>query len=311
MPVHSTRELATTFIGNVWMDGIGKGPNDLVRERVAALTKSRPKIDGSVFRSEVLRTLFESEESLALEPQNVTRSANEIKWEGEGGVPLRIECIGEGAPQILFAHEHGIDGAKRSGVFAALRETGLPFGMIDVRGTGISAPGGTEDNNAFLAPLLGDRRAGLGRLVLHQGRSLIGMRTIDLLAASRVLNSQPLDLLVEGGLGFAAIFAAFLSHSAYRRTIVYRTPVSCAELATATERMYNFAYFPFGILERFDLPDVTAAIPEGKLLWINPANGSGSVLQPGAAKKIHTASNVVWKHARVQSELVRIIRNGS
>ena len=309
-PIFKSRELFATFIGNVTMDGLGKGPRDLIRERTAALNASRPALSAADLRATVLKTICESESSIAVEPKSVQSSDASTTWDGDGAVPLHIQHYGA-RPALLFAHEDGCAGAERSPLMSAARLLEQPFAAVDLRGTGVSGNPGPDYNAAFLAPLMQNHQAGLARMALTQGRTLTGIRAADLLQAAQILqqaNGAPADLLAEGAIGLTALIAAFLKPGAFRRVLLYRTPLSYSELATAPERMYGFAHFLFGVLEHFDTPDLTRALPKEKLVWINPANGSGKVVALAAAKRAHKGSEIVWRHARVEAELVRMLK---
>jgi hypothetical protein len=309
LPIFKSRELFATFIGNVTMDGLGKGPLDLIRERVAALNRSRPALNPADLRVAVLNTVCESEASIPVEPKNVQASDAATTWEGEGGTPLRLQYYG-GKPALLYAHEDGCPGAERSPLMSAAKLLEVPFATIDARGTGVSGNPGPDNNSAFLAPLFHNHQANLARIALTQGRTLTGMRAVDLLQAAQVLqqaSGAPPDLIAEGAMGLTALIAAFLKPDAFRKVILYRTPVSYAELAIATERVYGFAHYVFGVLEHFDAPDLSRTLAKEKLVWINPANGNGKVSLL-AGKRAHKGAEIVWRHARVEAELVRTLK---
>ncbi|MFH0937675.1 MAG: hypothetical protein V1899_00085 [Planctomycetota bacterium] len=355
LPLRSERELQTTLIGNVCLDGIGKGPLDMVRERALHLAKTRSPLAGDQLRVAVIKTLGETEETLNAPPQNVNADMTQIAWNGESGVPLRIMREGHGRAFILCAHENGSEGAALSEARLALQRTDATIGLLDTRDIGIGNTPEPEYNGAFLAPMLMGNQARLARLALHQGRTLIGLRVTDLLQAARVLaattttvsqaprlprahelshlseqagetpavqeNSRcsaavqngafdSLDLVAEGGLGLAALLCVYLQPEAYRRVILYRTPISWTELASGAGRFYNFAHFLYGVLERFDTADLSRALPPDKLIWINPTDASGKVMPLNVARKIHRGAHVVFKHARVERELARALKSG-
>ncbi|MCY3020389.1 MAG: hypothetical protein NTW87_15325 [Planctomycetota bacterium] len=309
LPVCSERELWTTFTGNVHLDGLGKGPFDLIRERTAALARQRPPLQGASLRAAVLKTLGETEESLRRAPRNVRTTGAEIVWEGEGCVPLRLVWSGAGESVALLVHEDGSTGAEHSPLFSALSRTRLRVARVDLRGTGVSATPEPEPNSVFLAPLLQGKQADLARLVLHQGRTLSGLRTADLLQAAHVLSTtaaaEEIDLIAEGGIGFAALLAAALEPGVFRRVVLFRTPLSWSELTTSAGRVWNFAHFLPGVLEHFDTPDLTRALPPHKVLWLNPTDGTGAALPLERAASEH--GNVTFKLARVESELVQAL----
>jgi len=317
LPLPAERKLQVSLTGNLIADGVGKNAFDLIRERTIALARHRPAPSGPGLRAAVLATLRESEAAVQRPPANLRAVGAEMQWDAEGGVPLRAVCEGCGATRALLVHEHGAEAACASPLYGALQQAGLAIARLDVRGTGISATHESEPNSAFLMPLLMGNPASLARMVLHQGRTLTGMRTIDLLQAAAALRSTvappaatpaAVDLVAEGGMGFAALLAAVLAPDVFRRVVLYRTPLRWQELTSGAGRVCDFAHFLYGVLEQFDTPDLTRALPAGKLTWINPVDASGNVLPRGAATKAHRGGQVVFKFAGVDRELARLLQ---
>ena len=312
LPVYSNGAMRASFSGNLVLDGLGKGPRELIAERAAALAKSRPEIqEPAALRAKVLATLCESEATLLAPPPAATVSDGTISWESEGGVPVRIKHEPGANPDILYAHDQGIAGAERSLLLNGVREIKRPLSLIDLRGSGISADPKDTSNIAMIGPLLFNHQSSLGRVALTQGRTMTGLRVVDLLQAAAVLQRQSgsaPDLIAEGALGLTALIATFLKPEAYRRVVLLNTPLSYAELATATDRDYDFSHFLYGVLEHFDTRDLTRALPAQKLTWINPANGSGRVMPLAIAKRAHRGAAVEFKVARVEAELTRVLK---
>lgn len=290
----SERELQTTPSGNVYLDGIGKSPFDLMSERVMKLERTRPALVAGELRAAVLARLGETEESIARPPEAVTGSEGEWRWLAEGGVPLRLITEGVGSRKVLLLHEEGIDGAMASPVFQSLRAAGLSVLLLDVRGTGVSAPAEEEYIAAFLAPLLMGKQASLARLAFHQGRTLVGMRAADLLQAAQVMGgSSSTDIVAEGGMGFVALLAAVLAPEAWRRVILYRTPVSWSALTGERGRVTNFAHYLVGVLEQFDTADLYRLLPPGKALCVNGTDETGTVLPLPQVQSVHPGAKLV------------------
>lgn len=319
-PLLSEDALRTSFIGNLLYDGVGKGGIDLARERALALAKSRPAATGATLRTKVLQMLRESEDSLNRAPVQVQATPEQIGWETEGEVGLRVTLTaanGNQAPKRLLVYCHD-RGPQRPGrpvlddVLAAV-EPELRVGRLEVRGTGISRSPGHENKNAMLCPMLSSHQVHDARAACTFGRSLVGMRVADLLQAARVLKSKlppgtEIDLLAEHGLGFAAVLAAFLDPNAWRRVFLFRAPIHWTELAVNPERAYPFSDFLHGVLEHFDLPDITRALPAGKLVWINPTDGGQKAMPLAIAKRAHRGAPVEFKQARIPAEVLRLIK---
>ena len=290
----SENELQTTLSGNVYLDGIGKSPFDVMAERVAQLERTRPQLAAGALRAAVLARLGETEDSIARPPDAVTGSDGEWHWLAEGGVPLRLVQEGVGPKTVLLLHEEGIEGAKASPVFKSLRAAGVGVLLLDVRGTGVSAPEEAEYNAAFLAPLLMGKQASLARQALHQNRTLPGMRTVDVVQAAQVqAGASGMDIVAEGGMGFVALLAAFLAPEAWRRVFLYRTPVSWSVLTGGRGRVTNFAHYLVGVLEQFDTADLCRSLPRGKALFVNGTDGTGTVLPLSSVHSVPREAAVV------------------
>lgn len=310
-PLPDRRELFCTPRGNVYYDGFGKNSFDLIRERTARLAKSRKTLAPTALRKAVLETLREPEGTFERAPQNLRHVDGAIIWESEGGVPVQLIPRGRGSRHCIVAHEAGSAAVFGSEFAASLEHAGAHLAALDVRGLGPSAAVHAEYNGAFLAPLLMGTQASLARLVMHQGRTLVGLRCADLLQAPAAWNTpsakRPPDLLAVGGLGFSALFAAYLKPEAFGRIYLYQAPLSFRHLADSSKRYFNFAHFLYGVLERFDTPDLTKALPKGKLIWINPVDGSGRVVTTTEAHRVHRGGRVAFHHARTPAELSKLL----
>jgi hypothetical protein len=317
LPVLPEAALQVTLTGNFAADGVGKGAFELIEAHAAALAKQRPARGGAELRGTMLAVLRESEAAVRREPANVRTDGAALLWEGEDGVPLRAACDGQGSRVALLLHENGADAASGSTLAHALPSKGVLVARLDVRGTGISGSGEADPSSAFLTPLLMGNQASLARAMLHQGRTLTGMRMVDVLQAATALRSAaaaalvpasaPLDLVAEGGMGFVALLAAVLAPDLFRRVVLYRTPLRWQELATGAGREYNFAHFVPGVLEKFDTPDLTRALPAGVLTWINPTDGCGRVVAKPVASRAHRGGQVTFRFAATHRELARLL----
>jgi hypothetical protein len=306
------RELFTTLSGNVYFEGLGKSATELARDRALELQRTRPRLDETALRKRVLDVLGESELSLDAPGANVQPQADDFRWESTGGVPLQIVRSRKSAalPRVLYAHDEGSIGADGSPVYLALKHS-LSTATLDVRGTGISATPGDVPQTAFLAPLLMGSQSSLARLVLHQGRTLTGLRVADLLQAAKTLGAflkgPPVSLVAEGGMGLCALAAAYLRPDTFQRIVLVRTPVSWTALATGSGRRWSFADYLYGVLEHFDTPDLTRQLSAEKLLWLNASDGAGQVLPPAHAREIHPDSAIQFAHAPTPEEAAEVI----
>lgn len=317
-PLCSEFDLQTTFMGNVAFDAGATRAIDLARERALALGKSRQPQTGAALRQTVLKVLRETEESMQRPAANVKSSPAEIVWETEGEVGLRVRFTAP-APAastgrlLVYAHDRGAETPGRPLLRPTLAQSGLAVAELEVRGTGISREPGAENKNAMLCPMISSKQVHATRIAYTMGRSLVGMRVADFLQAARVLKATlptgtAIDLVAEHGLGFAATLAAFLEPEAFRRVILFRAPIHWTELAVNEERAYPFSDYLHGVLEHFDLPDITRALMPGKLAWVNPTDSGMRAISMAAAKRAHRGAPVEFKQVRVPAELLRVLK---
>ncbi|HTL52836.1 MAG TPA: hypothetical protein VL860_09700 [Planctomycetota bacterium] len=319
-PVLPESALQATLTGNVGHEGFSKRAMDLIRERAITLQKTRAPLTGEALKAAVREKLLEPADAYTRPAANLKATPAEITWETEGAVPLRIAFSGAataapGTPGrvLVCCHDKGPGCPGQSVALQVLAQTGLRVGVLELRGLGVSSPAGTGSQGAMLAPMLMSKQPALMRTAYTIGRSLVGMRVADLLQTARVLKQSlpagtAIDLVAEGGLGFAATLATFLDPDAYRRVFLVTTPLSWTEFCTNEARAYPFSDFLFGVLEKFDLPDVTRALPPGKLTWINPTDAGAKGVSLAQAKRIHKGAPVEFRLARVAPELLRLFK---
>lgn len=111
-----------------------------------------------------------------------------------------------------------------------------------------------------------------GHAVMY-GESLLGDRVSDVLAAARLLRAEgarEVRLVGRGQGGLLALLAGLLD-PAIPGITVRETPESFLALATAPYTWWPAACLPHGVLARFDLPEVRAALG-GRLSETEPAS---------------------------------------
>jgi pimeloyl-ACP methyl ester carboxylesterase len=175
---------------------------------------------------------------------------------------------------LLYVSHHSSDAELRDEPL--LRELieaepTVPLFTCDVRGVGDSRPD-TCGVDQFLRPYGADYFYAAHSVMLD--RPYVGQRTHDVLLV--------LDWLADNGYGDVhlvgrgwgatpAAFAALLSEHAKRVTL--KNALASFE-AVATSETYNWplSAFPFGVLAKFDLPDVYRALEKKQLRQIDPAD---------------------------------------
>lgn len=275
--VYAEKELWTTPSGNVSMENSSWTIGAILNKRLADLRRKRKTLRGNALRAAVLAKLQESEKSIRQKPSGVVATAKEIRWKSEG-VPVRL--VGRRDSKLILLTEDGAEGAKTTALGRMLNDTGADFATIDVRGCGISSDGPRIREGQLLRALVTGTDSNLARNALHQDRTLLGMRTVDLLQATSLLKGR-ITVAAEGAIGFAAIMAALLKPSAFDRVILYRTPLSWEALLEIGDRAHNFAHYLPGALESFDIPDLVRALPGRLVKWINPTDVAGKVVFAG------------------------------
>lgn len=164
---------------------------------------------------------------------------------------------------------------------------------INVRGLGISAPRFPKAGPQFYGHRIIENFAWA---CLDLGHSAVGQRTwdvlrgLDYLASRPEINSAKINIFGVRSAGLAALMASVLDDRA-GTVFLHRTLVSYAAVLTAETYSVKLDWLVPGILCKFDLPDLVAALsprPCGVLNAIGPA---GEVL-PVSAVMEHYAPRI-------------------
>ena len=165
---------------------------------------------------------------------------------------------------MLYLHEAGKQTAAdaQSEANLAARE-GVTVLAIDVRGVGETGPGpggiwGGAWNDIFVSYLL--------------GKSMLGMRAEDTLVAARYLSSltgkdqaEPVELVAHGSLGPAALHAAALEAKMFSKVTLVGSKRSWVELTGSDSPRGQLVNGVHGALEVYDLSDLVACLPRGRV----------------------------------------------
>lgn len=178
---------------------------------------------------------------------------------------------------ILYLHEQGMAYAARkdSLLISSMLQSGYAVLLFDVPGTGSLGPGYLKgdayiDNTSFNQWFAG----------ILTNRSLVGMRTEDILRITQFAESElggfeTMGALASGALGSEMLHAAVF-HKNIQKIVLCRPFLSFAEIATKPE--YAPAFIPStvaGAIEKYDLSDLMAALCPSKLLIIDPLAANG------------------------------------
>jgi len=176
----------------------------------------------------------------------------------------------------LYIHGEGKDvDASEGGPIEELVKQGHLVLAVDLRGIGETRSGsggrslfGSEFKTVFLA--------------YHLGRSLMGMRTEDILASARLLsqyrrraNPYKVHVIATGELGPAALHAAALEPRLVASLTLKRSVVSWSNVVLTPDAQNQLVNAVHGALRVYDLPDLLATLPEGKVTVEEPVDAKG------------------------------------
>jgi cephalosporin-C deacetylase-like acetyl esterase len=212
----------------------------------------------------------------------------EIQFESEPGMRVPGWFVrpssksGHGSTVLYLTDDGGDDVVAEPGSMDRLLDAGHAVCAIDLRGTGLTTPrfpsGGPNyyDGSVHL-----DDRFAWTCLVM--GRPVIGQRVWDTLRAVDYLVSRPdvdssqIRILGVGSSGLAAMMAALLDHRVLS-VLVDRTLASYASVPESESYSLKLAWFVPGILRKFDLPQIAAALSPRPCWILNGVDANGQVL---------------------------------
>jgi cephalosporin-C deacetylase-like acetyl esterase len=246
-------------------------------------------------RESLLRALGLPREALEGTPPILVRQGGErVSWGAPDGLRISGDLLapsGAWKGALLVAGDGGKETLREHPVVREALGAGLGVLLCDIRGTGKLAtrkPGWT-----FAVSLL-------------LGENFVGRQAIDLVSGVRVLGTLPdlrgKPLAVFGSGPFsslAALYASVLERNvqalvmeggfaSYRdfverpltRSASYRLLAPGEEAAHRVDREIPAALIPFGVLARFDLPDLRAALRPRPVCVLNTLGGDFDVI-PG------------------------------
>lgn len=178
---------------------------------------------------------------------------------------------------VLFLHEQGMEHAalKDSLLIHSLIQQGYAVLLFDVPGIGSMGPGYLKgdayiDNTSFNQWFAG----------ILSNKSIVGMRTEDILRITHFIESDFGEFEILSALASGAICSEILHAAVFQqniqKVILVQPFLSFAEIATSPE--YAPAWIPStvaGAIEKYDLPDLMAALSPRKLMIVNPLSAQG------------------------------------
>jgi len=148
-------------------------------------------------------------------------------------------------------------------------EEGTTVFSLDIRGIGETAAVSCGFPEDFFAPYETDFFYGCCGSLMQE--PYLGGKVKDILMTLNLLKSAGFNDITLSGRGLGAVpavFAALLSGNV-KKTILCNALLSYQELAEAIAYKWPFSHMLFGVLKKFDLPDVFTAL-KGKLSIVDP-----------------------------------------
>ena len=178
---------------------------------------------------------------------------------------------------VLLLDEKGMEHAavKDSLMIHSMLKQGFSLLLFDVRGIGSLGPGYLKgdayiDNTSFNQWFAG----------ILTNKSIVGMRAEDILRITHFIETdfeefKTVCAIASGASGSEMLHAAVFDKSIQKISLVHPF-ISFADIAL--NRDYSPAFIPStvaGAIEKYDLPDLMAALSPRKVLIINPLSGNG------------------------------------
>jgi hypothetical protein len=162
---------------------------------------------------------------------------------------------------------------------------------IYLRGTGLLEARPPKAGPAFYHQINLEERYAWANLVL--GNPVIGQRVWDIVRSLDYLASRPdvdasqIRIIGQEEAGLAALMAAVLDDRV-RSLLLTRTLVSYMSVVRSTDYSLPLDWFVPGILQHFDLPDLSAAVSPRSVWLINTVDAPGAALTEHAVRQIYS-----------------------
>ena len=197
-------------------------------------------------------------------------------------------------PVALLIQDQGCDVLFDQFAFVEhLVRQGKAVCSIDLRTTGITTPNFPSSGPRFYR---GEEPIAYPLVNLWNGTPIVGQQTTDLLACLRYLEHRPdvnpdrIALYTTGNSGLAGIFATALENR-IRGLLLERSPLDLESIVAAERYKLPLSFFVFGLLKKFDLPEICSSIAPRPLLVANPVDSLGEAV---------TISDINVKYSIVQ-----------
>ena len=207
-------------------------------------------------------------------------------------------------PAVLFVNE---DGKAEPGFvdryLEPLVKAGFVVFSIDPRGMGETDPEAPRVSKpADYKKLVHDAESGFFHDSIRVGKTVIGMRAIDVMAGVGYLTTRSeVDpkRIAAAGHGMGGLIVLFAAAFDDRIGAVASTGALVSYSAIAESNLYShrFGAFGPGFLTTFDLPDVASLIAPRPLLIHNAVDALHRVLDPEAVKQAYRVAASAYRTA--------------
>ncbi len=237
----------------------------------------------------------------------------EIQFESENGmrIPdwfLKPSVPGRRLPTVLYlTNDGGNNVVAEPGSMDHLLAAGYAVCAIDLRGLGLTVPRFPSGGPNYYSGLPLQERFAWTCLVM--GRPIIGqrvwdaLRAIDYLTSRSDVDASAIRVLGVRDSGLAAMMAALLDQR-IRSVLVDRTLVSYASILQSESYSVDLAWFVPGILRKFDLPQIAAAISPRPCWILNGVDANGEILPETSLRQQYSRER---KDEAGSSETVRLV----
>jgi len=203
-----------------------------------------------------------------------------IQGSGEYMIPMALFIPTKNGKEeaILLLHERGKNYAVNSDSLAKkLVDNGYTVLLGDLPGIGELGPGYLQGDATIENVSYNQWFAGI-----LTGKSIVGLRAEDFIRMRHFLHTKvsentSISAVSVGVLGSELLHAALFDRSIQKVCLV-QPFLSFAEIALEPE--YKPAFIPStvaGAIEKYDLPDLMAALYPRKVLIVNPLSGNGAL----------------------------------
>jgi cephalosporin-C deacetylase-like acetyl esterase len=208
------------------------------------------------------------------------------------------------AKTLLFASEAGKEAnGMELGAYEKLARQGHMLISVDVRGIGETQPPHTP---ALSGPAPFRHLFGLDTAISYMSwymdQSLLGMRVLDVVRSVDYALSRPdvsaeqIEVIGQGAGALWVLFAAALD-SRIKSAVAEGGLISYGALAQVDRYTHNAGIFLRGVLERFDLPHVAAAVAPRQLTLRAPVDAMKRPVSAQAARDAYRFALEAYRKA--------------